>query len=453
MKPGTVLREVPPAAKRAVGVIRVSRQDEDAVSPDEQRQRIEQACEREGLALTGIYREPNVSGGADLERRPGLRPAVEMVEEQRADVIVVAYFDRLVRSLKVQAEILERVERAGGKVLAVDVGAVSADTAATWLTSTLMGAVNEYARRMTAERTEQAKRLAVERGAAPFALPFYLRSDERDGGVIVHRTREVRLLREAINMRIQGATIKACREHLRKRGVKVSYRGVQLAFASKLLLGELHFGKHVNEHAFPPVIDPETFRRLQKVSVPRGRRPKSDRLLARLGILRCGTCGSAMQTGTSKTHYALYKCPYTVDCERKAAISATKAEKILSDYTRERLEGLKGAASMGDELDAAERELERAMDARDNVVESLEGMEDVASVRAKLRELNERVDAARERADHLRVASVPVIHLSAHRDWDLLTLDERRSLIRAVVAMAIVRPGRGDDRITITPVS
>ena len=38
-------------------------------------------------------------------------------------MVVVAYFDRLVRSLAVQAEVVERVEQAGGAILAVDVGA------------------------------------------------------------------------------------------------------------------------------------------------------------------------------------------------------------------------------------------------------------------------------------------------------------------------------------------
>ena len=64
-----------------------------------------------------------MSGGAPLAQRPGLRRAVEMVEAGQADVVVVAYFDRLVRSLAVQAEVVERVERAGGAILAVDVGA------------------------------------------------------------------------------------------------------------------------------------------------------------------------------------------------------------------------------------------------------------------------------------------------------------------------------------------
>jgi DNA invertase Pin-like site-specific DNA recombinase len=87
------------------------------VSPSEQRQRIEAACEREGFNLLESLPEMDVSGGAALAERPGLSRAVAMVEAKDADVIVVAYFDRLVRSLSVQAEVVERVERAGGAIL------------------------------------------------------------------------------------------------------------------------------------------------------------------------------------------------------------------------------------------------------------------------------------------------------------------------------------------------
>ena len=128
------------------------------MSPLEQRQSIEAASAREGFTLLDTYHEPDVSGGAALAKRPGLSRAVAAVEAGEAEVIVVAFFDRLVRSLAVQREILERVEKAGGKILAVDVGEVSADTASRWLSSTMLGMVAEYHRRVTAERTEGAKR-------------------------------------------------------------------------------------------------------------------------------------------------------------------------------------------------------------------------------------------------------------------------------------------------------
>jgi hypothetical protein len=44
--------------------------------------------------------------------------AIEMIEAGWADQLVVAYFDRRVRS--VQLEAIERVERAGGETFALD---------------------------------------------------------------------------------------------------------------------------------------------------------------------------------------------------------------------------------------------------------------------------------------------------------------------------------------------
>jgi site-specific DNA recombinase len=113
--------------RRAIGIVRVSqtksREGESFASPIEQRERIEAACERDGdLELVEVLQELDVSGGTPLEQRTGLRSAVEAIEQGKASVVVAAYFDRLVRSLTVQAELIERVEKAGGKVLAVDVG-------------------------------------------------------------------------------------------------------------------------------------------------------------------------------------------------------------------------------------------------------------------------------------------------------------------------------------------
>jgi DNA invertase Pin-like site-specific DNA recombinase len=119
--------------RRAIGIVRVSqtggRAGESFVSPGEQRDRVAAACECDGLVLVETINELDVSGGTALERRPGLRRAVEAIEAGEADVIVAAYFDRLVRSLRVQDELVSRVERAGGQVLAVDVGRVTNDSA------------------------------------------------------------------------------------------------------------------------------------------------------------------------------------------------------------------------------------------------------------------------------------------------------------------------------------
>ena len=74
------------------------------------------------------------------------------------------------------------------------------------------------------------------------------------------------------------------REYLRgPTAIKRSFHGMQALLASRIVLGELHFGDLVNEHAHEAIVDRDVWRRVQRIKSPRGRRPKSDRLLARLG--------------------------------------------------------------------------------------------------------------------------------------------------------------------------
>src|SRR3954447_10074273 len=100
--------------RRAVGIIRVSRtggrNGERYVSPGKQRERIETACERDGLELVNVHEELDVSGGKPLDQRPGLSAAVAAIEAGTADVVASAYFDRMFRSLTTQGEVVERVE-------------------------------------------------------------------------------------------------------------------------------------------------------------------------------------------------------------------------------------------------------------------------------------------------------------------------------------------------------
>ena len=55
-----------------------------------------------------------MSGGAPLDRRPGLASAVALIEAGEADVVVVAYFDRLVRRSRCSAKSSSASSRRGG---------------------------------------------------------------------------------------------------------------------------------------------------------------------------------------------------------------------------------------------------------------------------------------------------------------------------------------------------
>jgi DNA invertase Pin-like site-specific DNA recombinase len=437
--------------RRAVGVVRVSRagdrSGEQFVSPSEQAQRIQTACERDGLKLVETLQELDVSGGAPLAKRPGLRRAVEMVESGDAEVVVVAFFDRLVRSLKVQLEVAERVEAAGGRIVALDVGEIGVGATGK-LTAQFLGAVAEYHRAVTAERTAEAKRRAIARGVPTFArIPPGYRQRE-DGTLEPHPT-EARIVAEAFKIRADGGTVFQVRDHLRANGIERSFHGTQSLLRSRIVLGELNFGDLHNPAAHPAIVDAETWGRVQRVIAPRGRRAKSERLLARLGVLRCATCGARMVVGSSNHgRYALYKCPPVADCPRRVTIGAEIAERAVVDAVRALIEGIEGTATVGEGVDDAERELRAAEEELDAAVRAFSGLEDVDAARERLTELRVRRDHLRDRVSELAAAAAPAVVVSAG-EWDVLTLHEQRALIVAVVDEAVIAPGRGTDRITI----
>lgn len=442
--------------RRAVGVVRVSRvgdrDGERFVSPREQAERIRSVAERDGLTLLDTIEEPNVSGGAPLEKRPGLSRAVAMVEAGEADVVVVAYFDRLVRSLAVQAEVVERVERAGGGILAVDVGEGRADTASRWLSSTMLGLVADYHRRTTAERTADAKRRAVARGVPPFpnVPPGYRR---RDDGRLEVDDKKAAAVAEAFRLRASGATITDVRAHLTTHGVSRSYHGVQALLQSRIPLGELRFGELLNEHAHTAIVDEDTWRRVQRMEVPRGRRPKSERLLARLGVLRCGTCGARMVVGfrTDRRYgrrYDFYRCPPVGDCPRRVTISADVVEQKIVEAVKTLLSDVSGTARAETGVAAARAEVDRLEAELDAAVRAFDGLDDMNAVREKLSALRDKRDAARDHLDDLQEHVLPIVTVTAD-DWNELSLDGRRGLIRATIATARVAPGNSPDRVTI----
>jgi site-specific DNA recombinase len=446
------------AARAAIGIIRVSERkgrgkkpgrEDSFVSPNDQLSRIKDTCERQGLTLRSTADEIDVSGGKPLEERHGLREAIEAIEAGKASVLIVGYFDRLVRSLRVQGEVVSRVEAAGGEVLAVDYGAVSEKTAAQWLSGTMMGAFAEYYRRSVGERTAEAQADAVARGVCPFPdVPPGLATGE-DGRLVP--TTDAPIVLQAFEQRDQGTTIQEIRLFLREHGIERSYHGVQTMLSSRLYLGEIHFGKLKNLEAHEPIVPRPLFDRVQRTKVPRGRRPKSDRLLARLGVLRCGSCGARMVVGTQKQNgriYPFYRCPPVGDCERRVTISAEIVEAAVVEATRERLANEEGRASTQEDALAAAAAHEKAQADLDAAIRTFAGFEDEEAARDRLAELREARDRARDRDEQLRDASSALTVTMA--DWDRLGLEAQRGLIRATVEAVTIGVGRGRDRITIT---
>ncbi len=435
---------------RVIGIVRVSRVDgregESFHSPDVQRQRIEDACQSRGWRLVGVREELDVSGGKPLAQRPGLSYAVEAIEAGQADIVLAAYLDRLTRDPNVRDAVIDRVETAGGEVFAADMGRQSNGTAVEQLTGTLASAVHRYVRRVAAERSHDAQVRAVARGVPPWprVTVGYQRGED---GRYVRDPVTAPVVVKAFELRASGATVAEVRTFLQEHDIVLSVTGVRKLLRSRVVLGEIHFGDLVNLHAHEPiVVDRATWNRVQRMVVPSGRKTKSKRLLARLGVLRCASCGGRMSASRTGRDYAFYRCASQA-CDHPVTISAEPVERLVEDAVREALKDAEGRASAESNVREAEDARERAQADLDAALRAFAGLMDEPGAVERLGELREARDGAQARRDQLGGSRVVTVNAGA--DWDRLTLDERRALIRATVERVTVAPGRGPDRVSV----
>ena len=323
---------------RDVVVVRVSekgdREDEHFHSPEVQIEAAMRWAKDRGERLVASpIPEIDVSGKLPLAKRPGLLAAIEMIEAGRADQLVVAYFDRLVRSLKVQVEVIERVERAGGEIFALDHGKLTNGTAAQRLSTNMLGSVFQYFAEITGEKVTAAQARAVARGVYPHPkVPVgYVRGEN---GVLVVNPAAAMVVVRAFRRRDRGASLVEIQAWLAENEIERALSGVAWMLRSRMYLGEIHFGELHNPHAHEPIIkDRGLFERVQRRTVSRGRQAKSERLLARLGVLRCGSCGSRMVINSDS---GSYRCGDTSAnrCRRRAAVKADRVEAMVLDAVR-----------------------------------------------------------------------------------------------------------------------
>ena len=360
---------------RDVVVVRVSekgdREDEHFHSPEVQIEAARRwAKDRDERLVASPIPEIDVSGRLPLSKRPGLLAAIEMIEAGRADQLVVAYFDRLVRSLKVQLEVIERVERAGGEIFAPDHGKLTNGTAAQRLSTNMLGSVFRYFAEITGEKVTAAQARAVARGVYPHPkIPVgYVRGET---GVLVVEPAAAKVVVQAFKPPRPGRVVSgdpsvAGRERDRARALRGG-----LDAASRMYLGEVHFGELHNTHAHEPIIkDRALFERVQRRTVSRGRQAKSDRLLARLGVLRCGTCASRMVINSDS---GSYRCGDTSAdrCRRRAAVKADRVEEMVSSATA----NPHPRASRKRQIRAADEAIERANAELDDTTRQLGELE------------------------------------------------------------------------------
>jgi len=162
------------APNTAVGYIRCSTEEQadSGLGLEAQRSAIVAECARKGWQLVEVFEDAGYSGRS-VDGRPGLAAALDTVASGGAAALVVAKLDRLSRSVRDAAQVLEQAQRRGWALVVLDVN-VDTSTPAGELVVNVMASTAQWERRIIGARTREAlaaKRAQGVRLGRPRSLP------------------------------------------------------------------------------------------------------------------------------------------------------------------------------------------------------------------------------------------------------------------------------------------
>lgn len=213
-------RRKPSEKRLAVGYIRASTSRQE-LGPEDQEAAIRAWCaEHHVELLEPLHHDDGMSGGLDLEDRPGLVAAVTAAEEHGAGMLVVHKRDRLARDADGAGHVAYLLRRHGCVVHATDRPYVAGEDPDPMLLAMvqMQDVFAQLELALIRARTKAAlgvKRKRGERisGKAPFGYRF-------DGGRVVPHPREQRTVKLILELREQGHSLRSICRELQERGHK-----------------------------------------------------------------------------------------------------------------------------------------------------------------------------------------------------------------------------------------
>jgi len=148
---------------KAVAYSRVSTagQAEKGVSMEDQKLKIEQYADLYGFSITEFITDGGES--AKNLNRPGVQRILTMMKQQEIEAVIVAKLDRLTRSVRDLADIVELANRKNISLISVN-ERLDTGTAAGRMILNMLGVISQWERETIGERTQTA--LEYKKGTA-----------------------------------------------------------------------------------------------------------------------------------------------------------------------------------------------------------------------------------------------------------------------------------------------
>jgi site-specific DNA recombinase len=196
--------------------VRVST-DEQVLGPESQRAAIERWCAAKNVTLAGVFTDRGISGGAPLDKRPGLVAALAALRTHNAGLLLVAKRDRLARDTLLAAMVERLAEQHGATVQSAD-GTGDGDGPEAVLMRRIVDAFAEYERLVIRARTRAALALKRSRGERTGGIPYGYRL-AADGVHLEPCRTEQKVLRLVRRYHERGLPLRRIAARLQARGL------------------------------------------------------------------------------------------------------------------------------------------------------------------------------------------------------------------------------------------
>ena len=322
---------------KVVGYCRYSGGEEQGLkntSTDEQEAAIRRFCEQNGLDLVKVYADPFVSGRSTKGREHYMEMMSDLLHAKRkkSDIagLIAWDFERLHRNMD-QAQLdAARLRMAGYKIYSLqqpvmDNGPFARVMEAMYFASAqnqsdMISADVRRALQSNFQKYKVVPRHNIPQGWIPEPVSMGLYSDgqPRTGYKAVPDPDLAPRIREAVTRRLEGATLDEMKIIIGGIFRDKPREAIRRLMLKPLLYGSFTFGGHTMEDYCDPIIDKDTFDRLQvynkyapKQMKPQGHFSKNRPLLS--NMLYCGVCGKKAFVDRRRAKGHLYETYYCND--------------------------------------------------------------------------------------------------------------------------------------------
>jgi DNA invertase Pin-like site-specific DNA recombinase len=391
--------------------------------------------------------------------RPGFEAALEAVERGEADGLAVAKLTRFARSVSGAAKALERLEAAGGSLLAADLN-LDTSTPSGKLMRNVLFSLAEFELDVIAENWEAATDAALARGAyiGPTPTGYRRRADGTlepdDPDDDQPDAKGAAIVREVFKRRASGDNWATLARYMTGEGLETPFgnphwtiQTVKRIVGNVAYLGTVRQGDRVRHGAHEPLVTRQVWEAAQ---LPRrtASAKTSDGLLL-TGLVRCANCRYRMKGHKTTGSYQCESSRAAQRCPHPTSIRAAKLDDfVLGVFWRqfeattvaEPVEATEEVDVAVAAVEAAEHELDVYLQTAVVDIVGVEAFRRAAEVRTQA--LDEARTQLADAQNSLRSATLS-LPLDLRDAWEEMTLGERRQILRGAIDAVVVWPSSG----------